>query len=224
MFETIEVGGAKTRLYAAGDAKPGSARCGPVSRLVGPQRRRRRVRGPAGRGRFCGVRARTCSVARSWGRRRKPSASPGPPTRPRSKGSPSRRSIGSPTAWAPTRRSPSWASRTGRPWPFRPRRTVTASRRRSCTTARTRVGSSAGPTAPSWATSPRRIQFGTDETVTEFEEGLTSAGRDVEIHRYKGTGHWFAEPSRDAYRAAAADLAFERTVAFLNRHLGERAG
>ena len=62
--------------------------------------------------------------------------------------------------------------------------------------------------------------FEPDESVTEFEEGLKSAGRDVEIHRYPGTGHWFAEPSREAYRAAASDLAFERTVAFLHRHLG----
>ena len=66
--------------------------------------------------------------------------------------------------------------------------------------------------------------FEPDESVAEFEEGLKSAGRDVEIHRYPGTGHWFAEPSRDAYRAAAADQAFERTVAFLRGHLGARAG
>jgi carboxymethylenebutenolidase len=59
-----------------------------------------------------------------------------------------------------------------------------------------------------------------DEAVAAFEGTLRSAGRDVVIHRYPGTGHWFAEPSRDAYRAAAADLAFERTVAFLGRHLG----
>ncbi|HEX5823590.1 MAG TPA: dienelactone hydrolase family protein [Candidatus Limnocylindrales bacterium] len=57
------------------------------------------------------------------------------------------------------------------------------------------------------------------ETVAALEQGLKDAGRDVTIHRYPGTGHWFAEPSRDAYRAAAADLAFERTVAFLRSHL-----
>jgi len=62
--------------------------------------------------------------------------------------------------------------------------------------------------------------FETDEGIAEFEEGLKSAGRDVVIHRYPGTGHWFAEPSRDAYRAEAADLAFERTVTFLQGHLG----
>jgi len=61
--------------------------------------------------------------------------------------------------------------------------------------------------------------YETEEGVVAFEATLRSAGRDVVIHRYPGTGHWFAEPSRDAYRAAAADLAFERTVAFLRRRL-----
>jgi carboxymethylenebutenolidase len=66
--------------------------------------------------------------------------------------------------------------------------------------------------------------YETDEGVAEFEAALRSAGRDVVIHRYPGTGHWFAEPSRDAYRDTAADLAFERTVAFLGRHLGTPPG
>ncbi len=57
--------------------------------------------------------------------------------------------------------------------------------------------------------------FEDEETLGEFETGLRDARRDVTIHRYPGTGHWFAEPSRDAYRPEAADLAFERTVAFL---------
>ncbi len=66
--------------------------------------------------------------------------------------------------------------------------------------------------------------FESDEGIAEFESALRSAGRDVVIDRYQGTGHWFAEPSRDAYRTAAADLAFERTVAFLGRHLGTPSG
>lgn len=61
--------------------------------------------------------------------------------------------------------------------------------------------------------------YETDEGIAAFESSLRSVGRDVEIHRYPGTGHWFAESSRDAYRAEAADLAFERTVAFLDRQL-----
>lgn len=66
--------------------------------------------------------------------------------------------------------------------------------------------------------------YETDEGIAEFEATLRSASRDVVIHRYPGTGHWFAEPSRDAYRAEAADLAFERTVAFLRRHLATPGG
>jgi carboxymethylenebutenolidase len=66
--------------------------------------------------------------------------------------------------------------------------------------------------------------YETDEGIREFEDALRSAGRDVVIHRYPGTGHWFAEPSRDAYRPDAADLAFERTLAFLGRHLEPPAG
>ena len=62
-----------------------------------------------------------------------------------------------------------------------------------------------------------------EENLAEFERTLRIAGRDVELHRYPGTRHWFAEPSRDAYDAAAADLAFERTVGFLRRHLLEEA-
>ena len=61
--------------------------------------------------------------------------------------------------------------------------------------------------------------YESEEAITAFEGMLRSAGRDVVIHRYPGTGHWFAEPSRDAYRPTAADLAFERTVAFLGQHL-----
>ena len=57
------------------------------------------------------------------------------------------------------------------------------------------------------------------ENVAAFEQGLRDAGREVTIYRYPGTGHWFAEPSRDAYRPEAADLAFERTVEFLRRKL-----
>ena len=64
-------------------------------------------------------------------------------------------------------------------------------------------------------------EYEPDESVVAFERTLRTAGRDVEINRYAGAGHWFAEPSQPAYNAAAADLAFDRTVAFLRRHLVE---
>lgn len=61
-----------------------------------------------------------------------------------------------------------------------------------------------------------------DTNVAAFEQGLRDAHREAALYRYPGTGHWFAEPSRDAYRAEAADLAFERTLAFLSERLVRR--
>lgn len=58
-----------------------------------------------------------------------------------------------------------------------------------------------------------------EESVVAFERALRDAGRRAVIHRYPGTGHWFAEPSRDAWRPEAANLAFERTVRFLDENL-----
>jgi carboxymethylenebutenolidase len=66
-------------------------------------------------------------------------------------------------------------------------------------------------------------EFEPAENVKALEDGFREAGREVEIHTYPRTGHWFAEPSRDAYRAEAAELAFERTIAFLERQLGGTA-
>jgi len=52
--------------------------------------------------------------------------------------------------------------------------------------------------------------------VDALEASLKRAGRPVTFYRYPGTGHWFFEPDRtQAYNQAAADLAWERTLAFL---------
>jgi carboxymethylenebutenolidase len=59
-----------------------------------------------------------------------------------------------------------------------------------------------------------------DERVRDMELQMRAAGREVTFHRYPGTGHWFFEQNRpDAYDAAAASLAWERTLAFLRSHL-----
>jgi carboxymethylenebutenolidase len=56
------------------------------------------------------------------------------------------------------------------------------------------------------------------ENVDRLEDALKDAGRSATIHRYPGTGHWFFEPDRtDAYDQAAAEMAFERTLEFLQR-------
>ncbi len=54
--------------------------------------------------------------------------------------------------------------------------------------------------------------------VDALEQYLKRIGRPVTFYRYHGTGHWFFEPDRaDAYNAAAATLAWDRTLEFLKR-------
>jgi carboxymethylenebutenolidase len=56
------------------------------------------------------------------------------------------------------------------------------------------------------------------EEVDKLEAALKAAGRPVTFHHYPGTGHWFFEPDVvQAYDAAAAALAWERTLAFLKQ-------
>lgn len=63
--------------------------------------------------------------------------------------------------------------------------------------------------------------FEPEEVVQGMEQAMRDAGRDVMIHRYPGTGHWFFEDDRpDAYEPEAAQLAWERTVSFLRERLG----
>jgi carboxymethylenebutenolidase len=55
-------------------------------------------------------------------------------------------------------------------------------------------------------------------SVDWLEESLKNAGHPVTFYRYPGTGHWFFEPDRpDAYDEVAANLAWDRTLAFLKR-------
>lgn len=52
-----------------------------------------------------------------------------------------------------------------------------------------------------------------------FEAALRAAGVRYEVHRYPGTQHGFHNDSTPRYDAAAAKLAWERTVAFLRQRL-----
>jgi carboxymethylenebutenolidase len=42
----------------------------------------------------------------------------------------------------------------------------------------------------------------------------------VTIYRYEGVSHGFSRTGSSAYRQAAAELARDRTLAFLKQHLG----
>lgn len=60
----------------------------------------------------------------------------------------------------------------------------------------------------------------TKEGIEELERELKAINRPTTFHTYPGTGHWFMETDRpDAYNAEAAQLAWERTIAFLREHL-----
>ena len=54
----------------------------------------------------------------------------------------------------------------------------------------------------------------------EFEEALKANGVPYEMHTYPGTRHGFHNYSTPRYNADAAQLAWERMVAFFKEHLG----
>lgn len=58
------------------------------------------------------------------------------------------------------------------------------------------------------------------EGVRALESTIRATGREVAFYVYPGTGHWFVEPNRPEYDAEAADLVWERTLAFLKARLG----
>jgi carboxymethylenebutenolidase len=61
-------------------------------------------------------------------------------------------------------------------------------------------------------------EFEPPANVNELKESLQRAGRLVTFYTYPGTGHWFFEPDvSQAYNAAAASLAWDRTLDFLKR-------
>ena len=60
-------------------------------------------------------------------------------------------------------------------------------------------------------------EFESAEDVAAMTAALAAAGPANATYSYPGTKHWFAEADRPEYNAAAAKLAFERTVAFLRK-------
>lgn len=61
---------------------------------------------------------------------------------------------------------------------------------------------------------------GVNATWPAYEAALKAAGTRYEAHFYPGTGHGFHNDSTPRYDAAAAKLAWERTLAWFRQHLG----
>jgi carboxymethylenebutenolidase len=58
------------------------------------------------------------------------------------------------------------------------------------------------------------------ENVRQFEQALRGKGLSVDFHIYPNTQHWFSEENQPGYYdPAAAELAWQRTSAFLRQHL-----
>ncbi len=59
----------------------------------------------------------------------------------------------------------------------------------------------------------------TVQSVNQFEEALDGLGIENEIHIYEGVGHAFANPSGMNYAPEQTKDAWQKTVAFLKKHL-----
>ena len=58
-----------------------------------------------------------------------------------------------------------------------------------------------------------------EDELVEMQARLLLSDKHVEVHRYPGTGHWFAEAGVATHHDPAADaLAWQRTLDFLAQH------
>jgi len=64
----------------------------------------------------------------------------------------------------------------------------------------------------------------TVESVQKFEAALERLRKSYEVHIYPGADHAFANPTGNAYNAAAAEDAWRRTLDFLDLHLAIKNG
>ena len=60
----------------------------------------------------------------------------------------------------------------------------------------------------------------TPELVDRFEAELRAAGKTFDLHRYQGHHAFMNSDRKEVYDAAAAKLAWERSIQFFRRHLG----
>ena len=85
-------------------------------------------------------------------------------------------------------------------------------------------GNSPAPEQAALVKAPLLVQLAAvDERINAawpaYEAALKAAGARVQMHQYPGTQHGFNNDTTPRYDAAAARLAWERTVAFFRQHL-----
>ncbi len=85
-------------------------------------------------------------------------------------------------------------------------------------------GNSPAPELAARVKAPLMVQLaGVDERINAawpaYEAALKAAGVRHEMHQYAGTQHGFNNDTTPRHDAAAARLAWERTIAFFRRHL-----
>jgi carboxymethylenebutenolidase len=68
---------------------------------------------------------------------------------------------------------------------------------------------------------PVLLHFGAEDTHigSDQTDAVRAAHPEVEIYLYDGVGHAFANPDRPSYNAAAAKLAYTRSLTFLKKNL-----
>lgn len=86
-------------------------------------------------------------------------------------------------------------------------------------------GNSPAPEEAAQVKAPLLVQLaGVDERINAawpaYEAALKAAGKSFEVHHYPGTQHGFHNDTTPRYDAAAAQLAWQRTLAFFKSRLG----
>jgi carboxymethylenebutenolidase len=77
----------------------------------------------------------------------------------------------------------------------------------------------AGPMPPVLAHFAEQDPYEDIGRAREIEREMRAGGKDVRVELYAGTRHWFDERSRPEFDGAASALAWQRTNAFLGKHL-----
>ena len=77
--------------------------------------------------------------------------------------------------------------------------------------------SAGDPPEGAWPGVPAQAHAATDDPWVEEEGLVTLAGLGVEVFRYQGGGHLFADPGLPDYDAASTELMWQRVLSFLER-------